>query len=57
VESGAWRIEKITLFDIFGRWVFEIAEMTFDISHFPVGIYFARIETKREAIMKKVIKQ
>jgi hypothetical protein len=50
-------IEKIKLFDIFGRQVYETTETIFDISHLPTGVYFVQIKTETGIITQKVIKQ
>lgn len=52
VDNGQLIVEKIELFDIFGKKVFETNETIFDISHLPAGTYFLRIDETIAKIIK-----
>jgi len=59
IENGAFKIENIEIFDVFGR-VVEVAHSPLwgDFGGlYPSGIYFVRITTKDSVIVKKVVKQ
>ena len=58
IENGEWRIENVEIFDIMGR-TYNVPRITsneMNLSHLPSGIYFLRITTAEETVMKKVIK-
>ena len=66
VESGGLRIEKMEIFDIFGRNVginIQVRpensenETVINISHLPVGVYFLKINTEIGQVVKKVLKE
>lgn len=62
IESEELHIEKIEIFDIFGRKQnvevenFWFAEIKIDISHLPAGVYFVKITTQTTTQTKKIIK-
>jgi len=63
VTNYELQVEKIEIFDVFGSNVvvtFAVAQIdgtnTIDISHLLSGVYFIRITTKNETIIKKIIK-
>jgi hypothetical protein len=59
IENGELKIENIEIFDVFGRTVganLRVRPYTLDISYFPTGIYFIRIQTENNVITKKIIK-
>jgi hypothetical protein len=57
IESGMiFKLEKVILFDIFGRQVYETTETVFDISHLPAGVYFVQIKIETDIITQKVVK-
>ena len=62
VQSSKFKVEKVEIFDIYGHLVFispfgrgqgEEFFGEVDISHFPAGIYFLRIDGKTIKIVKK----
>jgi len=50
-------IEKIQLFDMSGKMVFETFQTTFDISHLPTAVYFINIKTNEGVITRKITKR
>ena len=55
------RIENVAIFDVYGRNVlphtaYRIPHTVIDISELQAGIYFVRITTEKEIVMKKIIK-
>jgi len=56
------RITNVEVFDVFGRKIFKLetqnpeSETNFDISSFPIGIYFVRIQTEKGMVTEKIIK-
>jgi hypothetical protein len=66
VETGEWRVENIEIYDVMGRLCHvetlratsvQSTPATINISHLPTGVYFIRIQTETEIVIKKVIKQ
>jgi hypothetical protein len=72
MENGEWRIENVEFFDISGKQIVipnaarnlegyetqpQADGVVLNISHFPTGIYFLRIQTEQGVVVKKVIKQ
>jgi uncharacterized protein YjdB len=62
IESGELRIESVEIFDVLGKKVFEQKEnltilRSYDLTVLTPGIYFIRITTENDVIMKKVVKQ
>jgi len=61
-EEQGLRIENVEIFDIVGRKVLEerpcpCKQDKMDISHFPAGMYFVRIQTEQGTITQKIVKQ
>jgi PKD repeat protein len=68
IENGELKIENVEIFDMMGRKVqsltFNVQSSEFsnfkpetlNISNLPAGMYFIRIQTEKETITKKVIK-
>jgi len=50
-------IEKIQLFDMSGRMVFETRQTTFDIFHLPTATYFIQIRTDEGILTRKITKR
>jgi len=64
ITSYELRVEGIEIFDVFGKKQKAESErqngengLAINISHFPTGIYFVRIQTGKEMVIKKIIKQ
>lgn len=63
IENGKLRIEKITLFDVYGRNVLTSfvtllsPETNLNISHLSTGIYFVKIRTEKGEVVRKVVKE
>jgi hypothetical protein len=58
IESGKLNVEKVLLFDVFGRQIFETSEKTFDISHLSRGVYIVKVYLENEEIItQKIVKQ
>jgi hypothetical protein len=59
VESGELRVENVEVFDVFGKIIlhspFSILH-SYDLTVLPPGIYFVRIQTENDVIVRKVIK-
>ena len=62
-------MENVEIFDIYGRkvatkfpsnslegWQPQADGVVVNISHFPAGIYFVRIQTEKGTVTKKVVK-
>ena len=59
IESGELRIDKIEIFDIYGRKQKSRRaeeQNIIDISHLPAGIYLVKIITEKGFVIKKVVK-
>jgi len=61
INSGQLTIESVEIFDIYGKKIFEEKEnltvlRSYDLTVFPVGIYFVKIKTEAGEVMKKVVK-
>jgi len=64
ITNDELRITKVEVFDVYGRKVFEeynpdglTVLRSYDLTVFPSGIFFLKIETDKGIIMKKIIKQ
>jgi len=63
IDNGQLIIENVELFDIYGRKQKIILNSQFsilnsiDVSHLSSGVYFVRIDTDKEIVTKKIIKQ
>jgi extracellular elastinolytic metalloproteinase len=64
VVSGRWLIESVEVFDIYGRRILLFPHppvhsftTTIDISQLLAGVYFIKIHTEKEVIVKKIVKQ
>ena len=69
IDNGLLTINNVEIFDMTGKkqlsmvnyplsminYPLSINQM--DISHLPAGIYFVRIQTEKEMITEKIIKQ
>jgi hypothetical protein len=60
-------VENVEIFDAMGRLVMPVKTLratslqqqhptTLDISHLPTGIYFIRITTENDVVVRKIIK-
>jgi len=59
IENGQLKIEKVEIFDVFGRKVetWRAASLqSYDITLFPAGVFFIKIETEKGVVTKKIIK-
>ncbi len=56
IESGALKVEKVQIFDLFGKKMFETSETNFSIEPFMPGIYLVRIQTTGGTATQKVVK-
>lgn len=61
-EEGGLRIDNVEIFDVVGRKVLEerpcpCKQDNIDISRFPAGMYFVRIQTEQGTITQKIVKQ
>ncbi|MCL2042208.1 MAG: T9SS type A sorting domain-containing protein, partial [Bacteroidales bacterium] len=59
-------IHSVDVFDMLGRKVMTVTESqiahrtsqtTFDLSNVPTGIYFVRIQTENDVVIRKVVKE
>ncbi len=50
-------VNKVILYNYYGRKVFETSETTFDISRLKSGVYFMEIQTPEGRTIKKVVRQ
>jgi len=62
IENYDLRIEGVEIYDICGRKVFEQKEnltvlRSYDITVFPAGVYFVKIQTETGEVVRKVVKQ
>ncbi|MDR0206764.1 MAG: leucine-rich repeat protein [Bacteroidales bacterium] len=62
IECEEMRIEKVEIFDVFGKKVLSkksvmTPETMFNISHLPAGVYFLRISTEAGEVVRKVVKE
>jgi len=62
IESGELRVKNVELFDVYGKEIlsfvsFMFPETVINISHLPVGVYFAKITTETGEVIKKVLKE
>ncbi|MDR0205701.1 MAG: M4 family metallopeptidase [Bacteroidales bacterium] len=61
VTGNKLRVTSIEIYDVYGRmqkgeWRMENGEWSFDLSNLSSGIYFIKVMTENEIIMKKIIK-
>jgi hypothetical protein len=62
VESGELRVESVEVFDIYGKKMSPVSNLTshisnqINIAHLPAGIYFVKITTEAGEVVKKIIK-
>jgi hypothetical protein len=64
IENGELKMENIVIFDVYGRKLPSYisshtshpSSLNLDISHLSAGIYFLKIETEKEIITRRVIK-
>ena len=62
VENGELRIKGVEIYDVSGRKLFEQKEnltvlWSINLTVFPAGVYFVRIQTEAGEVVKKVVKQ
>lgn len=62
IENGELRIESVAIFDMTGKCYLTLiasrtTETTFDISELPAGVYFVKIRTAADEVVKKVVKK
>jgi hypothetical protein len=60
IENEELRIENVEIFDVFGKKIFHSPFSilnSFDLTVFPPGIYFIRIQTENSVVTKKIIKK
>ena len=63
IENGELKIEKVELFDVFGKKQIIILNSQFstlnliDLSHLPAGVYFIKISTEAGQVVKKIVKK
>jgi hypothetical protein len=64
IDNGQLKIENVGIFDVMGR-MCNVETLratslqsttTLNLSHLPVGIYFIRIITEHETIIRKIVK-
>ena len=62
VESGELRVENVEIFDIYGKKMSQVSNLTshisnqINISHLPAGVYFVKVYTENGMFVEKVIK-
>jgi len=59
IENGELKINNVEIYDIYGKKQFSTFNFQFstiNVSHFPTGIYFIKIETDKGIVTKKFIK-
>jgi subtilisin family serine protease len=63
IDNGQWTIENVEIFDLMGKTLNNCqlstvnCQLKIDISHLPSGVYFIRIQTDKETVTRKVVKQ
>ncbi|MCL2040830.1 MAG: T9SS type A sorting domain-containing protein [Bacteroidales bacterium] len=57
IQNVGADVEKIQLFDMSGKMVFETRQTTFDIFHLPTAVYFINIKTSEGVITRKITKK
>jgi hypothetical protein len=62
VQSTEYRVLSIAIFDLMGRNVSRLTShishpISIDISHLLSGVYFVRIKTENDVVIRKVVKQ
>lgn len=57
VNIKAYRLQKVELFDACGRHIAATAQPQLDLSKLPNGIYFVRIVTDDDTIVKRIVKK
>jgi len=63
IENGELRINNVEIYDIYGRNVSQISYLKshisylINISHLPAEIYFVKINTETNEIVKTIVKQ
>jgi len=62
IDNGQLTITKVEIYDVVGRKLFEQKEnltvlRSYDLTVFPSGLYFLRIQTEAGEVIKKVMKQ
>lgn len=50
-------VEKISIFNYYGRKVFETSDSTFNISSLQPGVYFMQVETAKGRTIKKIVRR
>jgi len=59
IDNGQLTIKSVEVFDVYGRKVFApslTVLWSYDLTFFPAGIYFLKIETEKGTEFKKIIK-
>ena len=63
IGNGELTIENVEIFDLMGKALNNCqlstvnCQLKIDISHLPSGIYFIRIQTNKETVTQKIVKQ
>ena len=62
IKNEELKIKSVEIYDIMGRKFFEDKEnltvlRSYDLTFFPSGVYFLRIQTETGTVTKKIIKQ
>jgi hypothetical protein len=63
VLSSKFRVENIEIFDLLGKKVQSLEirnpelETVLDITSLPNGVYFVRIKTENDVVIRKVVKE
>ncbi len=50
-------VQKISIFNYYGRKVFETSDSSFDISSLQPGVYFMEVETSKGRTIKKIVRR
>jgi hypothetical protein len=61
IDNGKSTIENIEIFDVLGRLCHvetrHATSLQLDISHLPTGVYFVRIKTETDVVIRKVVRE
>jgi len=61
IDNGQWTIDNVEVFDVYGRAVGAYPcgrlKTTINISHLSAGIYFVKIRTEQDEVVRKVVKE
>ncbi|MCL2511042.1 MAG: Ig-like domain-containing protein, partial [Bacteroidales bacterium] len=59
IENGKLKIENVEIYDVLGKkqkTIFNFQLSTFNLTDLPAGVYFVRILTENEVVVRRIIK-